>query len=87
MAWLLEVVIQNGLGDQLRLVASTLVQICAAIVSEWVQSCGVLVEGVLMGALVEEGLESGVLLPCLNASNDLSDVVLESGWLATDMRG
>lgn len=86
MVRLLEVVVENGLGDQLRPVPPVLVQVCAAVVRQGIQSGGVLVERVLVRALIEQGLESWVLLSCLDATDDLADVVLESGWLASSMR-
>jgi hypothetical protein len=87
VVWLLEVVVEDGLGDQLRLVPPVLVQLCAPVVAQRIQSGGVLVQRVLVRALIEQRLQSWVLLSCLDAANDLADVVLEGCWLAACVRG
>jgi hypothetical protein len=66
------------LSDQLRLILPILVDDHAAIVAQWVQGVGILLQGILMGPLVEERSESWVLLPVLDATDDLADVVLKS---------
>ena len=86
VVWLLEVVVEYRLGDELRLIAPVLVELRGPIVPERIQGCGVLVQGVLVRALVEERLESRILLSSLDASDHLADVILESGRLAAGMR-